>query len=116
MGVDVAAAKLPLPTVAQSSEQTQQLHTRISAESNAKESLKMETATIRRIVELHIRQLFALCNQPHSADAFHRFTASVKQFDGEISDKCLLTEADMRALKGLEEGLSGAGGTAPWEG
>ncbi|CAD7953073.1 unnamed protein product [Amoebophrya sp. A25] len=82
----------------------QRMHQRISQESTEKEAYKMDAAQLRRIVELHIRQLGALVQTPWTADSYHRLKNSVKTFDQEIKQRCALTEAELRSVKNGDVG------------
>eukprot|EP00392_Amoebophrya_sp_AT5.2_P008988 g9016.t1 len=77
----------------------QRMHQRISQESTEKESYKMDVAQLRRVVELHMRQLGTLAATQWSGDAFNRFKNSIKTFDGEIKGRCALSEAELRQMK-----------------
>ncbi|CAD7923835.1 unnamed protein product [Amoebophrya sp. A120] len=77
----------------------QRMHQRISQESSEKESYKMDAAQLRRIVELHMRQLSSLMHGNWSSDTFDRLKNSVKTFDQEIKGRCALSEAELRQIK-----------------
>ena len=65
-------------------EQLQRMHGRISAESTDKEANKMDVAQLRRIVELHLRQLSSLAFPGWSPEAYNRFKNAFQAFDQEV--------------------------------
>ena len=65
-------------------DQLARLQHRISQESSEKESHKLDTTQLRRIVELHIRQLVNLGGSSATPDALQRLRNSIKTFDAEV--------------------------------
>jgi len=59
----------------------------------------MDTAQLRRIVELHIRQLSSLVSVQWTPESFARLKNSLKTFDQEIKGRCVLTDGDLRQMK-----------------
>ena len=66
----------------------QRMHHRISQESSEKEASKMDVAQLRRVVELHIRQLSSLANSSWSKENFNRLKSALRTFDAEARVGC----------------------------
>jgi len=80
-------------------ETLQRMHQRISQEATEKEAYKMDASQLRRVVELHIRQLSSLVTTGWTPEGYRRLRNSIETFDAEVKNRCVLTDADLRQIK-----------------